>query len=87
MEALRASILHCLSDPGEESDPVAWEYFEDGLLVVENGRVIDVGPAEGLREKLPADLAITDYGGKLIVPGFIDCPSHCRQSWRRGCLG
>jgi guanine deaminase len=79
VEVLRASILHCLADPGEESNPSAWEYFEDGLLVVDHGRVIDVGPAEGLQEKLPADLAITDHRGKLIVPGFIDCHVHFPQ--------
>jgi guanine deaminase len=79
VEALRASFLHCLSDPGEESNPSAWEYFEDGLLVIENGRVIDIGPAEDLREKLPVDLAVTDYRGKLIVPGFIDCHVHFPQ--------
>ena len=35
MKAFRGSILHCLGDPGEASDPSAWEYFEDGLLVVD----------------------------------------------------
>ena len=79
MQALRASILHCLADPGEKSDPSAWEYFEDGLLAVDDGRVIEVGPAEGLLRKLPADLTITDYRGKLIVPGFIDCHVHFPQ--------
>jgi guanine deaminase len=79
VQALRASILHCLADPGEKSDPSAWEHFEDGLLAVDDGRVIEVGPAEGLLRKLPADLTITDYRGKLIVPGFIDCHVHFPQ--------
>ena len=79
MEALRASILHCVADPGEESDPSAWEYFADGLLVIDDGRVIDVGPAGVLREKLPSDLATRDYRGMLIVPGFIDCHVHFPQ--------
>ena len=79
MEALRASILHCLADPGERSNPSAWEYFEDGLLVVDGGRITDVGPADALQKKLPTDLAITDYSGKLIVPGFIDCHVHFPQ--------
>ena len=79
MEALRASILHCLADPEERSNPSAWEYFEDGLLVVDGGRITDVGPADALQKKLPTDLAITDYSGKLIVPGFIDCHVHFPQ--------
>ena len=79
MNAFRASILHCLGDPGETPNASAWEYFEDGLLVVDDGHIAAVGPADALRKKLPADLEITDYSGKLIVPGFIDCHVHFPQ--------
>ena len=79
MKAFRGSILHCLGDPGEASDPAAWEYFEDGLLVVADGRVEAVGDAATLAESLPSQAEITDYRGKLIVPGFIDCHVHFPQ--------
>ena len=79
MEALRASILHCLADPGGESNPAAYEYYEDGLLVINEGNIVDAGHAETLLGSLPADLEITDYSGKLIVPGFIDCHVHFPQ--------
>jgi len=79
VKAWRASILHCLADPGAESSPSAWEYFEDGLLVVDDGRVTDIGPTDALQKMLPADLDITDYREKLIVPGFIDCHVHFPQ--------
>ncbi|MCG8369999.1 MAG: guanine deaminase [Proteobacteria bacterium] len=79
MEALRASILHCLSDPGEDSDPSAREYFDDGLLIVDRGLVVDVGDAGTLLAKLPAGTSVTDYSGKLIVPGMIDCHVHYPQ--------
>jgi guanine deaminase len=79
VEALRASILHCLADPGEGSKPSAWEYFEDGLLAVHDGRIVDAGPADAVRARLPADIEVTDYAGKLIVPGFIDCHVHFPQ--------
>lgn len=79
MKAFRGSILHCLGDPGEASDPAAWEYFEDGLLVVEDGRVEAVGEAATLTESLSGQVEITDYRGKLIVPGFIDCHVHFPQ--------
>ena len=32
--AFRAAIFHCLDDPGEGSAASAYEYVEDGLLVV-----------------------------------------------------
>ncbi|MDJ0712228.1 MAG: guanine deaminase [Woeseiaceae bacterium] len=79
MRAFRASILHCLADPGEESNPAAFEYFEDGLLVVDEGFVADVGPVDALLGNLPSDASITDHRGKLIVPGFIDCHVHFPQ--------
>ncbi len=77
-QAFRASLLHCLADPGEASAPSAVEYFEDGVLVVENGAVLEAGEAEALIPEL-GDTRVTEYPGKLIVPGFIDCHVHFPQ--------
>jgi len=77
--AYRASIFHVLHDPGMEKDEAATEYFEDGLLVVENGHVVKVGPAEALLTQLPTDVNTVDHTGKLIVPGFIDVHTHYPQ--------
>ena len=79
MTVFRGSILHCLGDPGEAADTDAWEYFEDGLLVVTDGYVEAAGHASVLAKTLPGDTAVIDYRGKLIVPGFIDCHVHFPQ--------
>jgi guanine deaminase len=79
VEALRASILHCLIDPGEEPHPDTFEYLDDGLLIIDNGSVVDAGSADSLLNELPAETQVTDYSGKLIVPGFIDCHVHFPQ--------
>ena len=79
MEAYRASVLHCLADPGETSNPEAWEYFDDGALIVDDGIVVSAGPADQLLGGLPANTNITDFSGKLLVPGFIDCHVHFPQ--------
>jgi len=79
VQALRASILHCLTDPGDESNRSAYEYFEDGLLVVDDGHIVATGNATKLLSELAADTAVIDYTGKLIVPGFIDCHVHFPQ--------
>ena len=79
MQALRASILHCLTDPGDESNRSAYEYFEDGLLVVDEGHIVATGNATKLLSELAADTAVIDYAGKLIVPGFSDCHVHFPQ--------
>jgi len=78
-EAYRASLLHCLADPGEGADSSALEYFEDGLLIVENGVVAEAGDAATLMPQLSDDVAVTDFSGKIIVPGFIDCHVHFPQ--------
>ena len=78
-QAFRASILHCLSDPGEESRASAFEYLEDGLLIIEDGTVLEAGNAETLLDGLAEDVLLTEFPGKLIVPGFIDCHVHYPQ--------
>jgi guanine deaminase len=78
-EAYRASLLHCLADPGEGAESSALEYFEDGLLIVENGVVVEAGDASTLMPQLSDDVVVTDFPGKIIVPGFIDCHVHFPQ--------
>lgn len=78
-QAFRASIFHCLTDPGPHADESAVEHIEDGLLLVEDGAVAQVGAAADLLPALPAATQITDLRGKLIVPGLIDCHVHFSQ--------
>jgi len=77
--AYRASILHCLRDPGEQGDAAAMEYLADGLLIVEDGHVAALGDAQQMMPGLADETDVTDYRGKLIVPGFIDCHVHFSQ--------
>jgi len=79
VEAYRGSLLHCVADPGGTSDPGAWEYVEEGLLVVDEGRVVLAGEATAALASLPAGVDVTDFSGKLLVPGFIDCHVHFPQ--------
>jgi len=79
VQAIRASVLHCLADPGEAGRKDAWEYFDDGMLLVDGGRIVDAGDAGRLLGALPANARVRDLRGKLIVPGFIDCHVHFPQ--------
>ncbi|MDX1506990.1 MAG: guanine deaminase, partial [Woeseiaceae bacterium] len=78
MRGYRGTIMHCLSDPGEAADPAAIQVIEDGLLVVDEGNVVETGAAGTLLGKY-AGADIADYSGKLIVPGFIDSHVHFPQ--------
>ena len=78
-QAFRASIFHCLSDPGPHADKSAVEHIDDGLLVVEDGRVTQIGTADELLPAMPEGVRVEDHSGKLIVPGLIDCHVHFSQ--------
>jgi len=80
VSAVRGSILHFLDDPGESNDPQALNFFDDGLLIIENGYITKAGPAQDLIPTLPESASVIDRRGKLIVPGFVDCHAHFVQT-------
>jgi len=86
-KAYRAAIVHSLADPAEVGIEASYEYFADGLLVVDDGRISAVGPAETLLASLPADLDITHYPNALITPGFVDTHIHFPQTGMVGSYG
>lgn len=54
-------------------------YIEDGLLVVEEGKIKAVGAYQDLQKKFP-NAKLINYQNKLITPGFIDAHQHACQS-------
>ncbi|MBV8271335.1 MAG: guanine deaminase [Cupriavidus sp.] len=76
--AIRGRILHFLRDPQFHDD--AYQYWEDGLMIVKDGRVAAVGNHADLAHDVPPDAEVVDHRGKLIVPGFIDTHIHYPQT-------
>lgn len=79
VKAYRAAILHSIADPAVVGVEHSYEYFEDGVLVVENGQVAKVGHAADLLTTLKG-VGITEYRDALITPGFIDTHIHYPQT-------
>lgn len=75
----RASIFHLRDDPGESGEARAAEFLDDGLLVVEGGRVAQLGPYARLAPGLAAGTPVADLRGKWILPGFVDSHVHSAQ--------
>jgi guanine deaminase len=78
-KAYRAAILHSLADPAVAGIKQSYQYFEDGILLIENGKVAEVGAASDLLPKL-AGVEVEHYRDALITPGFIDTHIHYPQT-------
>ena len=69
----RGEIIHFLTNDKD------YEYFEDGLLIIEDGYIYSVGNAESLLKALPQNTEITEHPNCLITPGFVDTHVHYPQ--------
>src|SRR5687767_5916884 len=54
--------------------PIAGAEIPDGVLVVQNGKIVAVGPAASAR--IPDGAERRDVRGKVIMPGLVDSHSH-----------
>jgi guanine deaminase len=79
LKAFRAPILDFVGDPFYTSVSQSVRYFADGFLVIENGKVKELGDYDQLQSKYP-DIPITTYDDQLILPGFIDTHLHFPQT-------
>ena len=78
LQAYRASVLHFRADPAFHDNAYAWH--EDGLLIVNDGKIQAAGDYAQLKAILPPGTPVRDYRGKLILPGFIDTHIHYPQT-------
>ncbi len=78
LQAYRGSLLHFLADPAFSDN--AHDWHEDGLLIVEDGKVTAAGDYATLHATLPPGAVVHDYSGKLLMPGFIDTHLHYPQT-------
>ena len=77
-QVYRASLLHFIHDPAQHEQAYRWH--EDGLLIVADGKIVAADDYHVLKQHLPAEQAIQDHRGKLIMPGFIDTHIHYPQT-------
>ena len=73
-KAIRGRLLSFRDDPSVAGD--SHRYLEDGLLILEDGRIEYIGEAKAL----PPDMPVDDHGDHLIMAGFIDPHVHYSQT-------
>ncbi len=79
IKAFRCSLLDFIEDPFYVPESESVRYISDGLLVLEGGKVKEVGAYEHLQDKY-SQIPIISYPNKLIMPGFIDTHIHFPQT-------
>jgi guanine deaminase len=71
--------LAFVADPFAVPPEEAARHERQGAVLVEGGRIADVGPAERLRAAHPGAV-VEDLGTALISPGFVDAHAHYPQT-------
>ncbi len=71
LKLFRAAIFHSLN-------ATHFEFFEDGLLVVKDGKIEQVGAFDDIYTQF-VNAPFTEYQNALIMPGFIDSHLHYPQ--------
>ena len=85
---LRGTFFDFIDDPWKHvgHEEAAARFHADGLLVVENGRIVDFGDYAAVAPR-HAGLAVTAIRDRLILPGFIDGHIHFPQTRALGAFG
>ncbi len=87
LSAIRGSILSFRSSPFNTPMDEFLYYEDDGLVIMEDGKITKVGPASTLLADLDRSVIVTHYRDSLIMPGFIDCHVHYPQTEIIGAFG
>jgi guanine deaminase len=78
--AIRGRILSFRADPAEVGETASHVLVDDGVVLVEDGRIAMIGEARELLDRLPAGTRLDDHSGCLVLPGFIDTHIHFPQT-------
>ncbi len=73
MKGFRGTLVDFTGNP--RTQPAALRHVEDGLLLVDEGRIVSAGPFA----ETPG-VEVKDYSGRLLMPGFIDAHVHSAQT-------
>src|SRR6202167_1429722 len=80
MRAIRGRLLSFVRAPTGAGDAQSYRYIADGIVLIGDGRIEQVGAAAELEARLSSGLAVDHYPDMLIMPGFIDPHIHYPQT-------
>lgn len=85
--AVRGQLIYFRQDPFLVDPKEAFVFERDGLLLVKNGIIENVGSYEQLKSQIPAGVEVKHHPDCLISPGFIDTHVHYPQAEIIGAFG
>src|SRR2546421_4219497 len=50
--------------------------IRDGAMLVQDDRIVKIGPSDEIEKALPADAKVIDASGRVVLPGFVDAHAH-----------
>ena len=80
VKGIRGQLLTFKADPFLNAPEECYDYFADGLVVMRDGHIIDVGDYSAVAPRHDLSGGLEEYPDCLIMPGFIDCHAHYVQS-------
>lgn len=76
---VRGKLLHFLDNPDTSSKFKSHQFFDDGILIIKDGKISKIGNWQQLKKDIPRDAKVSWYKNGLILPGFIDTHVHYPQ--------
>lgn len=88
-KGIRGRMLTFKADPFLENESRCYDYYADGLLVIHDGHIVDVGDYAAVSPRYPRlkSADIDRYDDAVVMPGFIDCHTHYVQAPMVGSCG
>ncbi len=79
-KGIRGEILTFYDNPFHTNPEKCYLHYSDGLIIIQDGIIIDVGEYNKIHQLYSEISDIEHYTDSLIMPGFIDCHIHYVQS-------
>lgn len=87
LTGVRGEIVTFNTDPFLTDPEKCYEHYIDGLIVIQDGRILEVGEYADIFKEYPTLTDIDQYKDSVIMPGFVDCHVHYVQSPMIGSFG
>lgn len=77
---IRGRVLTFIKEPDGIDDTASYRFFEDGAVLVRNGKIAGVGYHADVARQAGEGVKVADHRPHLVLPGLIDTHLHFPQT-------